>query len=108
LKNEVKMSATSSGAVKAADSVKGGETIINSDDIKALILQGKENGFISYAQINDVLPAEAVSPEKIDEMLVLFAEMGIEVVDGDKQIKAESEAGKNGTALAAPAGRHAA
>ncbi len=81
------MSATSSGAAQVAKNAKGSETIINSDDIKALILQGKENGLISYAQINDVLPAEAVSPEKIDEMLVLFAEMGIEVVDADKQAK---------------------
>jgi len=102
------MSATTNSAAQVVENVKGSDTIINSEDIKALILQGRENGFISYAQINDVLPAEAVSPEKIDEMLVLFAEMGIEVVDGDKQIKAESEAGKNGTALAAPAGRHAA
>ncbi len=85
------MSATSSGAAKVVKSVKGSETIINSDDIKALILQGKENGFISYAQINDVLPAEAVSPEKIDEMLVLFTEMGIEVVDADKQAKIVAE-----------------
>ncbi len=96
------MSASSNSAAQVVENVKSGDTIINSEDIKSLILQGKENGFISYAQINDVLPAEAVSPEKIDEMLVLFAEMGIEVVDGDKQVKTEGEAGK-GTALAAPA-----
>ncbi|MCK5681678.1 hypothetical protein KAI46_12795, partial [bacterium] len=96
------MSATSSGAAQVEKSVKGNDTIVNSDDIKALILQGKDNGFISYAQINDVLPAEAVSPEKIDEMLVLFAEMGIEVVDGDKlgKIEADSESGKGGNAVA--------
>ena len=89
------MSAKSNNAAQVVENVKGSEAIINSGDIKALILQGKENGFISYAQINDVLPAEAVSPEKIDEMLVLFAEMGIEVVDGDKQVKTEGEAGKS-------------
>jgi len=94
------MSATSNSAAQVVENVKGGDTIINSEDIKSLILQGKENGFISYAQINAVLPAEAVSPEKIDEMLVLFAEMGIEVVDGDKQVKAE--AGKDGSTLAVP------
>ena len=94
------MSATSNSAAKVVENVKGSDTIVNSEDIKALILQGKENGFISYAQINDVLPAEAVSPEKIDEMLVLFAEMGIEVVDGDKQVK--TEGGKDGSAVATP------
>ncbi len=95
------MSAKSNNAAQVVENGKGSEAIINSADIKALILQGKENGFISYAQINDVLPAEAVSPEKIDEMLVLFTELGIEIVDGDKPVKAESEADKS--VLTAPA-----
>jgi len=94
------MSATLSGAVKVEKNVKESDTIINSDDIKALILQGKENGFISYAQINDVLPPEAVSPEKIDEMLVLFTEMGIEVVDADKQAKIAVEGELDKSAVA--------
>ena len=81
------MSVTSSGTAVAVGNVKGTDTIINSDDIKNLILQGKEKGYLSYAQINDVLPPEAVSPEKIDEMLMLFAEMGIDVVDADKGVK---------------------
>ena len=96
------MSVSSSSAAQVTKRIKGGEAIINSDDIKALILQGKENGFISYAQINDVLPAEAVSPEKIDEMLVLFAEMGIEIIDSDKQSKAEIEGSKEGRVAATP------
>ncbi len=86
------MSVTSNATAAEVRNVKGSDIIINSDDIKALILQGKEKGFLSYAQINDVLPPEAVSPEKIDEMLMLFAEMGIDVVDGDKATKL-SEAG---------------
>jgi len=81
------MSATSNGTASAVGKAKGIDTMINSDDIKNLILQGKEKGFLSYAQINEVLPPEAVSPEKIDEMLMLFAEMGIDVVDGDKVSK---------------------
>jgi hypothetical protein len=96
------MSVSSSSAAQMTKRIKGGETIINSDDIKTLILQGKENGFISYAQINDVLPAEAVSPEKIDELLVLFAEMGIEIIDSDKQSKAEIEGSKEGSVAGAP------
>ena len=90
------MSATASGAAVAAKNVQGADAIINSDDIKNLILQGKEKGYLTYAQINDVLPPEAVSPEKIDEMLVLFAEMGIDVVDAEKGVKlAETGAGQN-------------
>ncbi len=101
------MSVTSSGSATVARKAKGNDTIIsseiNSDDIKKLILQGKEKGFLSYAQINDVLPPEAVSPEKIDEMLMLFAEMGIAVDDGDKAVKmAGAGQGKDGQSVSAP------
>ncbi len=99
------MSVTSNGTAAAVRNVKGFDTIINSDDIKALILQGKEKGFLSYAQINDVLPPEAVSPEKIDEMLMLFAEMGIDIVDADKAAKLSevgSGQGKEGLGASAP------
>ncbi|HDS15837.1 MAG TPA: RNA polymerase sigma factor RpoD [Proteobacteria bacterium] len=92
------MSVILKGAVALAGKAKGSETIINSDDIRNLIIQGKENGFLSYAQINDVLPPEAVSPEKIDEMLMLFAEMGIEIIDGEKSpklLEAGDREGKN-------------
>ena len=87
------MAAKASGAAVAAKDAKQSETIINSDDIKNLIRQGKEKGFLSYAQINEVLPPEAVSPEKIDEMLILFAEMGIDVIDDEKGTKL-AEAGE--------------
>ncbi|MEA3332863.1 MAG: RNA polymerase sigma factor region1.1 domain-containing protein, partial [Pseudomonadota bacterium] len=99
------MSATSSGTAVAAGNAKAIDTIINSDDIKNLILRGKEKGFLSYAQINEVLPPEAVLPEKIDEMLMLFAEMGIDVVDGDKVAKlpgAGDGQGKDGAESSAP------
>ena len=99
------MSVTSNGTAAAVRNVKGFDTIINSDDIKVLILQGKEKGFLSYAQINDVLPPEAVSPEKIDEMLMLFAEMGIDIVDADKAAKLSevgSGQGKEGLGASAP------
>jgi RNA polymerase primary sigma factor len=86
------MAAKASGAAAAAKNKS--ETIINSDDIKNLIRQGKEKGFLSYAQINEVLPPEAVSPEKIDEMLILFAEMGIDVIDDEKGTKL-AEAGES-------------
>jgi len=45
---------------------------------------GKEKGFLSYAEINNVLPAEAISPEKIDEIIMLFSDLDIEVIDAKK------------------------
>jgi RNA polymerase primary sigma factor len=53
----------------------------------SLVKRGKEKGFLSYSEINDVLPAEAISPDKIDEMIMMFSEMDIEIVDAQKALK---------------------
>ncbi|MBW1645166.1 MAG: RNA polymerase sigma factor RpoD, partial [Deltaproteobacteria bacterium] len=56
-------------------------------ELNKLVKIGKEKGFLSYGEINDVLPAEAISPEKIDEMIMIFSEMDIEIIDAQKQLK---------------------
>jgi RNA polymerase primary sigma factor len=48
---------------------------------KALIAQGKRNGFLSYDEINDALPDDMMSAEKIDETLMLFEDLGIDIID---------------------------
>ncbi len=50
-------------------------------EIKSLIAQGKEKGFITYDELNDSLPEEMVNSEKIDELIILLGEMNIEVTD---------------------------
>ncbi|MED5580282.1 MAG: RNA polymerase sigma factor RpoD [Nitrospinota bacterium] len=50
-------------------------------DVKALIAQGQEKGFLTYDQVNDVLPSDVNSPEVIDDIMVMFNEMDIEVID---------------------------
>jgi RNA polymerase primary sigma factor len=49
--------------------------------IKQLLAKGKKQGFLSYNEINELLPAELLSPEQIDETLIMFDENEIEVVD---------------------------
>ncbi|MGD9079642.1 MAG: RNA polymerase sigma factor RpoD [Desulfobacterales bacterium] len=49
--------------------------------IKQLLAKGKKQGFLSYDEINELLPAEMLSPEQIDETLIMFDENEIEVVD---------------------------
>ena len=49
--------------------------------IKQLLAKGKKQGFLSYDEINELLPEELLSPEQIDETLILFDENEIEVVD---------------------------
>jgi RNA polymerase primary sigma factor len=49
--------------------------------IKQLLAKGKKQGYLSYDEINELLPAEMLSPEQIDETLIMFDENEIEVVD---------------------------
>src|SRR4051794_26739176 len=51
------------------------------DGLKPLLEQGKEKGYLTYGQVNDYLPDNAVNPEKLDQLLVLLEEEGIELID---------------------------
>jgi len=50
-------------------------------EVKKLIDLGKERGFITYDDINDILPPDLVSPEKIDDVMVMFNKMDIDIVE---------------------------
>jgi RNA polymerase primary sigma factor len=50
-------------------------------DLQTLITTGKTQGFLTYDQVNAYLPDEAVSPEKLDNLLMALDEKGIDVVD---------------------------
>ncbi|HXH03688.1 MAG TPA: RNA polymerase sigma factor RpoD [Candidatus Competibacteraceae bacterium] len=47
--------------------------------IKKLIARGKEQGYLTYAEINDHLPEDIVDPEQIEEIIAMISDMGIEV-----------------------------
>ncbi len=49
--------------------------------VRKLISKGKEQGFLTYEEMNKDLPDEAVSPEKLDSLLMTLDELGIELVD---------------------------
>src|SRR5713226_6090897 len=51
------------------------------DGLKTLLEQGKDKGYLTYSQVNDYLPDDAVNPEKIDQLLILLEEQGIELID---------------------------
>ncbi|MDH3964212.1 MAG: RNA polymerase sigma factor RpoD, partial [Deltaproteobacteria bacterium] len=59
----------------------------NMEDLRRLISMGKERGYLTYDEVNSILPDELVSSEKIDDMMMIFDEMDIEVVDSSQQAK---------------------
>ena len=57
------------------------------DEVKQLITIGKEKGFLTYDEVNDILPPDIVSPGQIDELMMMFGEMDIEIVDSSQNVK---------------------
>ena len=55
--------------------------------IKTLLSRGKKQGYLTYDEINEALPEDLLSPEQIDETLMLFYANNIEVVDKKHQKK---------------------
>ncbi|MGE0609351.1 MAG: sigma-70 family RNA polymerase sigma factor [Pirellulales bacterium] len=49
-------------------------------DLQELVATGKAQGYLTYDQVNQYLPDEAVNPEKLDNLLIALEEMGIELV----------------------------
>jgi len=81
-----------------------------STPMDTLIRRGKGRGFLTYEELNDSLPDEAISPEKIDEILVHLDELGIELIDeAEVEKRTPSKASKTKAAttpdFGAPAAR---
>jgi RNA polymerase primary sigma factor len=61
------------------------------EEVQQLIDLGKEKGFLTYEEVNDILPADMVSSEQIDDVMTMFGEMDIEVVDSEQKATATKE-----------------
>jgi RNA polymerase primary sigma factor len=98
LKAGAKLAAARAAAVPApadpkAKGKKGGAELINmparrsvlpeerQSQLKLLIARGKEQGYLTYSQVNDHLPSEIVDPEQIEEIVNTINDMGIPVYE---------------------------
>lgn len=57
---------------------------IQSDEFKKLISLGEEKGFLTYDDVNDLLPSDVISSDQIDDIIMLFGEKNIDIIDTDK------------------------
>src|SRR5689334_21951109 len=71
--------------------------------VKKLIRTAKKRGYVTHDQINSVLPSEEVNSEQIEDVLAMFSEMGVNVVeteehtdDEERREEAEEEAETEG------------
>ncbi len=49
-------------------------------DVQALIHVGKARGYVTYREMNKALPTHLVSPDRLDELMIMFSDLDIEVV----------------------------
>ncbi|MDY6850954.1 MAG: RNA polymerase sigma factor RpoD [Thermodesulfobacteriota bacterium] len=61
------------------------------EELKRLISVGKEKGFLTYEELNNALPPDLVSSEQVDDMMMIFDEMDIQIVDGVHMVKASKK-----------------
>src|SRR4030088_838932 len=64
--------------------------------VKKMIKQAKKRGFVTFDQLNEVLPSDTTSPEQIEDIMSMLSEMGINVseaedADSEEENKEEAE-----------------
>jgi RNA polymerase primary sigma factor len=57
---------------------------MESEEFKKLISLGEAKGFLTYDDVNDILPSDIVSSDQIDDIIMLFGEKNIDIIDTDK------------------------
>src|SRR5436190_6071151 len=58
--------------------------------IKQLLAQGKQRGYVTYEELNEVLPEDKLSSEQIEDIMSMISDMGINIVE-DEEVEAEEK-----------------
>ncbi len=65
-------------------------------EIKELITKGKKQGYLTYEEVNDALPDELLSADYLDDVVSMFGDMDIEIIDSDRRIQGKDVKSKAG------------
>jgi len=74
-----------------ADAQDGPLLDMSDQAVKRMIKLAKQRGFVTYEELNEVMPSEEVSSEKIEDTLAMLSEMGINVVETEEEAEAEEQ-----------------
>src|ERR1700712_246218 len=58
--------------------------------VKRLIARGRERGYITFDELNAVLPPDQMSSEQIEDVMAVLSEMGIQVVENEDNEETET------------------
>jgi len=61
----------------------------NYDEIRQLIIIGKEKGYVLYNEVNEALPADVISSDELEDLFGALGAAGIEVVDSEQKYRAD-------------------
>jgi RNA polymerase primary sigma factor len=59
------------------------------EDIQKLIDAGKEKGYLTYNEVNDLIPGDLHSPDDLDDLLTTIGTQGIDVLEGGPKFGAD-------------------
>jgi len=59
--------------------------------VKKMIKQAKKRGFVTFDQLNEVLPSDQTSPEQIEDIMAMLSDMGINVSETDEDAEEENK-----------------
>lgn len=82
---------------KTDDSDSGHSLDMSQAAVKKMIGEAREKGYITYDQLNTVLPPDQVSSEQIEDVMSMLSEMGINIIEDEE---AEEEEAKGSTEVA--------
>ncbi len=52
--------------------------------IKHLIAQGKQRGYITYEELNEILPEDKLNSEQIEDIMSMISDMGINIIEDEE------------------------
>ncbi|MBU1827525.1 MAG: RNA polymerase sigma factor RpoD, partial [Alphaproteobacteria bacterium] len=92
------MAAKDNDDAKTEDQDQDGMLDVSQTSVKKMISEAREKGYITYDQLNKVLPPEQVSSEQIEDVMSMLSEMGINIIE-DEEVEDEDAGDAKGGAL---------
>jgi RNA polymerase primary sigma factor len=68
----------------AAEGPDGAVLDLNDQSVKRMIKAAKKRGYVTNEELNEVLPSDQTDPDKIEDIMAMLNEMGINVVDAEE------------------------
>ena len=64
--------------------------------VKRMIKVAKKRGYVTYEELNEVLPSEEVTSEQIEDTMAMLSDMGINVIEEEEAEEAQAEESQGG------------